>query len=139
MQWTHRGELGYYFIDDPLVESGRQIQRQVFEGGWRSARSGLVSRTEMGLVVAYEDFLEDALAFTKDNRDSLFGVADVTYYHATAEQSEWFGRFAPSIWTYPKGEDGPYRDGYGFDARGGWHGLVGDRTKIRAELGLVVL
>ena len=61
---------------------------------------------------------------------------DGMLFYATGEESEWFARVAPAIWTYPDGDQGPYRDGYGFDVRGGWQGPTGDRSKISAELGL---
>jgi hypothetical protein len=77
--WTRESALGPVaavlldgmLVDDPLIETGRQVQRARHEGQanawWRGSNN--VFRLEAGMVG--EDFLEDAGAFDQDERDYL--------------------------------------------------------------------
>lgn len=91
--WTRESALGPLatvvadgmLVDDPLIETGRQVQRARYEGqaGWWLRGTSNAIRLGVGMVG--EDFLEDAGVFDERERDYLRPQASAEWWYGRAD------------------------------------------------------
>lgn len=119
--WTRESALGPLatvvadgmLVDDPLIETGRQVQRARYEGqaGWWMRGTSNVIRLGVGAVG--EDFLEDAGVFDERERDYLRPQATIEWWYGRADGPTHLGlRLAGDRIDY-RDDGSPYQDGSG--------------------------
>lgn len=105
-------------VDDPLIETGRQVQRARYEGqaGWWAR--GNTNTIRLGIAVLGEDFLEDAGVFTEDERDYLRPQANAEWWYGRPDGATKLGlRFTVERSDYRE-SGSPYQDGTGMSLLG---------------------
>ncbi|MBA3700063.1 MAG: hypothetical protein H0W78_14535 [Planctomycetes bacterium] len=119
--WTRESALGPLatvvadgmLVDDPLIETGRQVQRARYEGqaGWWMRGTSNVIRLGVGAVG--EDYREDAGVFDERERDYLRPQATIEWWYGRADGPTRLGlRLAGDRIDYREAGS-PYQDGSG--------------------------
>lgn len=119
--WTRESALGPLatvvadgmLVDDPLIETGRQVQRARYEGqaGWWTR--GNANTIRLGVGVVGEDYLEDAGVFTKDERDYLRPQVAAEWWYGRAGGPTKLGVRATVDRIDYRDGGSPYQDGTG--------------------------
>lgn len=119
--WTRESAVGPLatvtadgmLVDDPLIETGRQVQRARYEGqtGWWMR--GASNAIRLGAGVIGEDFLENAGVFDEHERDYLRPQAAVEWWHGQAAGPTRFGLRVMADQLHYHQSDSDYQDGTG--------------------------
>jgi hypothetical protein len=119
---------------EPLVQTGEQIDHDDIEGLAEVAYTSLRSHIVAGVSAQREDFLDDSRLFDDRERDSnRYGVG-VRFGRITARDSELFARTRVMATVYDQST--VYRDNRGVVALVGYSGRAGTRSTFLAEGGI---
>lgn len=128
--------LGAYArYDDPLIETGQQIDRGASNLGgvaeWQGARNRLALRGEW----QNENFFEAGTGFGEDERDSDTVRGTLTYGYGYAEDAEVFARLVVDALTYAE-HGARFQDSTGTAGLLGWRGVIATRISAIVEGGI---
>jgi len=136
--WTRESALGPLaavvadglLFDDPLIETGRQVQRARYEGSAGYWLRGTSNAVRLAIGVIGEDYLEDAGVFDERERDYLRPQMTGEWWHGRADGPTRLGlRGVVDRIDYRQGGS-DYQDSAGVAL----HGLISHRFSPLVQL-----
>jgi Putative beta-barrel porin 2 len=136
--WEHRVDGRYERLDDPLVETGRRIERQRLGAGYRAERAGNANRYGLAAGIDYDDYLEDGSDFDEDERDRWSPRASGSWSRTWAEGKDLLVRAGYGGVLYLEDDTERYRDSHSIHAQAGVALDNGNRLQLTALGGVKV-
>ncbi|MDA3960224.1 MAG: hypothetical protein PF961_05505 [Planctomycetota bacterium] len=121
-------------IDDPLIETGENIQRSEYYGNVVHERERANGSWNAGLDLGRNQFDEDGRTFTAEERSNWFGLLNGGWIWQFSETGDTSVNGTVGYRTYDL--DTRFQDNWVVGATAGWRGRIGDRTFLNASAGL---
>lgn len=128
--WEHGVKGVYQHLDDPLVETGRRVERQKLSAGYQASRQGNANRYGLGASIDFDDYLEDTSDFDENERDRWTMRLSGSWSRTWAEGKDFLVRTGYGGVLHPEDDSDRYRDSHSLHALAGVAMDTGNRTQF---------